>query len=121
MPLLILLLPVGGGALLHLLGAGLAVTIGGLQLMVLTAYGLLTIVWPASGVTVSVERLSVAVATAVWRVLDVAVIEGLVEGVGLVVRGWSAMLRRAHSGSVRVYSVAMFAGVVAMLGYFLWR
>lgn len=121
MPALILLLPVGGLALLRLLDASLPVTIGGLQASVLTAYGLLATVYPRSRVTVSIERLLAAVSTGVWRALDVTVIDGIVDGVGLVVRGWSGMLRRAQSGSVRVYALSMLAGVVAMLGYFLWR
>ncbi|MCC7042568.1 MAG: hypothetical protein IT183_01800 [Acidobacteria bacterium] len=121
MPALILLLPVGALALLRLLDASLPVTIGGLQAAVLAAYGLLMAAQPKSRVAVSVERLLAAVSTGVWRTLDVTVIDGMVDGVGLVVRGWSGMLRRAQSGSVRVYALSMLAGVVAMLGYFLWR
>jgi NADH:ubiquinone oxidoreductase subunit 5 (subunit L)/multisubunit Na+/H+ antiporter MnhA subunit len=120
-PVLILLLPVGGFALLRLLDASLPVTIGGLQAAVLAAYGLLTGALPRSRVTVSVERLLAAVSMGAWRTLDVTVIDGIVDGVGLVVRGWSGMLRRAQSGSVRVYALSMLTGVVAMLGYFLWR
>jgi NADH:ubiquinone oxidoreductase subunit 5 (subunit L)/multisubunit Na+/H+ antiporter MnhA subunit len=120
-PVLILLLPVGGLALLRLLDASLPATIGGLQAAVLAAYGLLIATQPRARVTASVERLLTAVSTRVWRTLDVMVIDGIVDGVGLVVRGWSGLLRRAQSGSVRVYALSMLAGVVAMLGYFLWR
>jgi len=43
-----------------------------------------------------------------------------VNGVGLVVRGWSAVLRRLQTGSVRAYAMSLFAGVVMILGYYLW-
>ena len=59
--------------------------------------------------------------TALWRVVDAGVIDGIVNGVGLMVRGWSAVLRRVQTGSVRAYAMSIFVGVVAILGYYLWR
>jgi len=59
--------------------------------------------------------------TALWRVVDAGVIDGIVNGVGLIVRGWSAVLRRVQTGSVRAYAMSIFVGVVAILGYYLWR
>jgi len=56
-----------------------------------------------------------------WRGVDAGVIDGTVNGVGLVVRGWSAMLRRLQTGSVRAYAMSLFVGVVMILGYYLWR
>ena len=53
--------------------------------------------------------------------MDAGLIDGTVNGVGLVVRGWSAVLRRLHTGSVRAYAMSLVLGVVTMLGYFLWR
>jgi hypothetical protein len=38
-----------------------------------------------------------------------------------VVRGWSAVLRRLQTGSVRAYAMSFFVGVVVMVGYYLWR
>ncbi len=58
---------------------------------------------------------------ALWRGIDAGLVDGLVNGVGLVVRGWSAVLRRLQTGSVRAYAMSTFLGVVVMLGYYLWR
>ena len=55
-----------------------------------------------------------------WRGVDAGLIDGTVNGVGLVVRGWSAVLRRLHTGSVRAYAMSLFAGVVMIVGYYLW-
>ena len=56
-----------------------------------------------------------------WKVVDAGIIDGVVNGVGLTVRGWSAVLRRVQTGSVRAYAMSIFVGVVAILGYYLWR
>jgi NADH-quinone oxidoreductase subunit L len=56
-----------------------------------------------------------------WRGIDAGLIDGTVNGVGLVVRGWSAVLRRLQTGSVRAYAMSFFAGVVTIVGYYLWR
>jgi NADH-quinone oxidoreductase subunit L len=55
-----------------------------------------------------------------WRGIDAGLIDGTVNGVGLVVRGWSAVLRRLQTGSVRAYAMSLFVGVVAIVGYYLW-
>jgi len=65
-----------------------------------------------------IKRLSVG---ALWRGVDAGLIDGTVNGVGLVVRGWSAVLRRLQTGSVRAYAMSFFLGVVAIVGYYLWR
>ena len=56
-----------------------------------------------------------------WRGVDTVVIDGTVNGVGLMIRGWSAVLRRLQTGSVRAYAMSIFLGVVTILGYYLWR
>jgi NADH-quinone oxidoreductase subunit L len=56
-----------------------------------------------------------------WRGIDAGLVDGTVNGVGLVVRGWSAVLRRLQTGSVRAYAMSLFAGVVVIMGYYLWR
>ena len=56
-----------------------------------------------------------------WRAVDAGLIDGTVNAVGLVVRGWSAVLRRLQTGSMRAYAMSLFLGVVTILGYFLWR
>jgi len=65
-----------------------------------------------------VKRLSTGV---LWRGVDARLIDGAVNGVGLAVRGWSAVLRRLQTGSVRAYAMSLFMGVVVIVGYYLWR
>ncbi|MEO6223177.1 MAG: hypothetical protein ABIP90_07985, partial [Vicinamibacterales bacterium] len=65
-----------------------------------------------------IKRLSTGV---LWRGIDAGLIDGSVNGVGLIVRAWSAVLRRVQTGSVRAYAMSIFVGVVSILGYFLWR
>jgi NADH-quinone oxidoreductase subunit L len=56
-----------------------------------------------------------------WKIVDVKVIDGAVNGVGDIVAGSSDILRRLQTGSVRAYAASLFFGVVAILGYYLWR
>ena len=70
-----------------------------------------TVVQPIKGVSTAV----------LWRGVDAGVIDGSVNGVGLTVRAWSAVMRRLQTGSVRAYAMSIFVGVVSMLGYYLWR
>jgi NADH-quinone oxidoreductase subunit L len=56
-----------------------------------------------------------------WRGIDAGLIDGTVNGVGLAVRGWSAVLRRMQTGSVRAYAMSIFVGALGVLGYYLWR
>jgi NADH-quinone oxidoreductase subunit L len=58
---------------------------------------------------------------ALWKGADVGVIDGAVNGVGAIVRGWSSLLRRAQTGSVRTYAASLLVGVVVILGWYLWR
>ena len=60
-----------------------------------------------------IKRMSTGV---LWRGVDAGLIDGTVNGVGLVVRGWSAVLRRLQTGSVRAYAMSLFVGVVAIAG-----
>jgi NADH-quinone oxidoreductase subunit L len=55
-----------------------------------------------------------------WRRVDAGLIDGTVNAVGIIVRGWSAVLRRLQTGSVRAYAMSLFLGVVATMGYYLW-
>jgi NADH-quinone oxidoreductase subunit L len=55
-----------------------------------------------------------------WKGVDATVIDGLVNGVGLAVRGSSSGLRRMQTGSVRAYAASLFLGVVVILGWYLW-
>ena len=56
-----------------------------------------------------------------WKRVDVRGIDGAVNGVAETVGGLSDLLRRLQTGSVRAYAASLFAGVVLVLGYHLWR
>jgi NADH-quinone oxidoreductase subunit L len=56
-----------------------------------------------------------------WKGLDARGIDGAVNGIADTVGGLSEVLRRAQTGSVRAYAASLFLGVVAVLGYYLWR
>ncbi len=56
-----------------------------------------------------------------WRGVDAGMIDGAVNGVGAMISGSSSVLRRMQTGSVRTYAFALFAGAVAILGYYLFR
>jgi NADH-quinone oxidoreductase subunit L len=56
-----------------------------------------------------------------WKVVDVRVIDAAVNGVAETVGGASGQVRRLQTGSVRAYAASLFLGVVAILGYYLWR
>ena len=58
---------------------------------------------------------------ALWKVVDVGGIDGIVNGTADTVSGLSDLLRRLQTGSVRAYGASLLFGAVAMFGYFLWR
>ncbi len=68
-----------------------------------------------------VQPIRIVSEEALWKVVDVRVIDGAVDGVGETVGGLSELLRRLQSGSVRTYAASLFFGVVLILGYYVWR
>jgi NADH-quinone oxidoreductase subunit L len=68
-----------------------------------------------------VQPIRIASQEGLWRGVDVRVIDAAVNGVGAVVDSSAAVLRRVQTGSVRAYAGSLFAGVVMILGYYLWR
>jgi len=68
-----------------------------------------------------VQPIRIVSEDALWKVVDVQVIDGMVNGVGESVAGGGELLRRLQTGSVRAYAASLFLGVVALLGYYLWR
>ena len=68
-----------------------------------------------------VKPIQVASQEALWRGVDVRVVDGAVNGTGALVAAGSDLLRRLQTGSVRAYAGSMFVGVVVILGYYLWR
>ena len=71
--------------------------------------------------TVFVQPIKLLSTAGLWRGVDAGLIDGTVNGVGLAVRGWSAVLRRMQTGSVRAYAMSIFVGALSVLGYYLWR
>ena len=69
------------------------------------------------------DRLVVRPFTAVsdWlaRVFDPAVIDGLVNGVAKVTRGFSLIWREAQTGNIQHYLIGFLAGTLALLFYYL--
>ncbi|HRF60987.1 MAG TPA: NADH-quinone oxidoreductase subunit L [Fimbriimonadaceae bacterium] len=61
-----------------------------------------------------------AMARGLWRVFDVGVIDGVVNGVARTTRGFGKLLRLLQTGFVRSYALLMLVGGVALLGYFLY-
>ncbi|HEY3307542.1 MAG TPA: NADH-quinone oxidoreductase subunit L [Desulfuromonadaceae bacterium] len=56
-----------------------------------------------------------------WKGFDVVVIDGIVNGVGKVVMGFSGVFRFMQSGLIHNYAFSMAFGVVVILGYYLFK
>ena len=56
-----------------------------------------------------------------WRAFDEKVIDGIVNGVAEMVRGWARELRLAQTGLVKDYALAMLVGIVVVIGYFVLK
>ena len=68
-----------------------------------------------------VQPLRIVSEEGLWKVVDVKIIDAAVNGVGQTVSASSEGVRRIQTGSVRAYAASVFLGVVAILGYYLWR
>ena len=71
--------------------------------------------------TTIVQPIRILSEEGLWKRVDVRGIDGAVNGVAETVGGLSDLLRRLQTGSVRAYAASLFAGVVLVLGYYLWR
>ena len=69
---------------------------------------------------VIVQPIRIVSESALWKVVDVRVIDGAVNGAAQTVGGMAELMRRLQSGSVRTYAASLFLGVVLILGYYLW-
>jgi NADH-quinone oxidoreductase subunit L len=67
-----------------------------------------------------IVKLFYAGSTFLSRVLDIGAIDGLVNGVGVLIRDSSGALRKVQTGLVRSYGLMMLLGVVAVVAYFLF-
>jgi NADH-quinone oxidoreductase subunit L len=67
-----------------------------------------------------VEPIRILSTDGLWKVVDVGLIDGAVNGTGESVAGLASALRRLQTGSVKTYAASVFFGVVLILGYYLW-
>ena len=67
-----------------------------------------------------VHPIRVASQEGLWRGFDVKVIDGAVNGAAAIINSSATLLRRLQTGSVKTYAGSVFAGVVAILAYYLW-
>jgi NADH-quinone oxidoreductase subunit L len=67
-----------------------------------------------------VQPIRVASQEGLWRRFDVKIIDGAVNGAAAIVNSSATVLRRLQTGSVKTYAGSVFAGVVAILAYYLW-
>ena len=56
-----------------------------------------------------------------WKGFDVLIVDGIVNGVAAVVRGWSSAFRYSETGYVHNYAFVMAASTVAIVGYYIFR
>jgi NADH-quinone oxidoreductase subunit L len=70
---------------------------------------------------VVVQPIRIVSESVLWKVIDVRVIDGAVNGVAETVGVCAEFMRRVQTGSVRTYAASVFLGVVLILGYYLWR
>jgi NADH-quinone oxidoreductase subunit L len=56
-----------------------------------------------------------------WKGFDVLIVDGIVNGVGAAVRGFSGSLRYIQTGYVHNYALSMALGVVVILAFYLFR
>ena len=66
-------------------------------------------------------RPLVAIAEEWYTTIDVAVIDGIVNGVAKIVRWGSGIIRRVNTGYVRSYAFYIFLGAVVIIAYFIFR
>lgn len=63
-------------------------------------------------------RTTLSVAASLWKWIDVAVIDGAVNGIGRAVAWGGWLLRLVQSGETQHYALAMAAGIVVMVTIF---
>ena len=55
-----------------------------------------------------------------WKIMDVAIIDGLVNLTAFIVRGIGGLIRRIQTGVVQTYVMSMVIGIIIFLGYYLF-
>ena len=60
------------------------------------------------------------IGTFLWKGFDVCVVDGVVNGIGWVVKGLASGLRYTQSGFLHNYAMIMVVGVVVIVGYYIF-
>lgn len=67
-----------------------------------------------------VQPVKIISEQALWKGVDVGVIDGAVNGAAVTVRGASGWLRQLQTGSIRAYAASLMVGALLVIGYMLW-
>jgi NADH-quinone oxidoreductase subunit L len=65
-------------------------------------------------------RPLIGFSTILWKIFDVIVIDGTINGSAGLIGAVSQGLRKGQSGNLRRYTAIFLAGVIVIIGYFLW-
>jgi NADH-quinone oxidoreductase subunit L len=68
-----------------------------------------------------IRPIRVLSGSVLWKVIDVHVIDGLVNGTGRVTAGLASVIRHVQSGLAREYVAIVVLGAVVIVGYFIYR
>ncbi|MCX6828591.1 MAG: hypothetical protein NT002_04845, partial [candidate division Zixibacteria bacterium] len=68
-----------------------------------------------------IVRPLVGLSLFLWKIIDVILIDGLLNGLAILVGDMSLGVRRIQTGSIRTYTTIFLAGVIVIIGYFALR
>jgi NADH-quinone oxidoreductase subunit L len=68
-----------------------------------------------------VQPIRVTADRGLWRGIDIGIIDGALDGLGVFLVRLGEVVRRLQTGSVRAYAASLLVGVVLVLGYYLLR
>jgi NADH-quinone oxidoreductase subunit L len=68
-----------------------------------------------------VQPIRVTADRGLWRGIDIGIIDGALDGLGVYLVRLGEVVRRLQTGSVRAYAASLLVGVVLVLGYYLLR
>jgi NADH-quinone oxidoreductase subunit L len=68
-----------------------------------------------------VVRPTVYFSLFLWKIVDVLLIDGLLNGLAKLTRDVSDALRYSQPGRLRAYATAFVAGVVVVVAYFMYK
>lgn len=68
-----------------------------------------------------IVRPLVGLSLFLWKIVDVILIDGLLNGLAILVGDMSLGVRRIQTGSIRTYTTIFLAGVIVIIGYFALR